>query len=416
MAHDLISRYGLHEYMDAVYRPVPATFEDMARFHDPAYLSTLRDATLAASSSATAAARAARAAAAAAAAAGLPPPPRADAQQPPPNLTPPPLVLKSDLARHNLGGDCPVFDGMYDYCRRYAGGSLGAAAALNFGRCDTAINWSGGLHHAQKSQASGFCYVNDIVLAILELLKYHHRCVFWQQSRSPVLATTAATDGRRAHPKTQQTGRPPPPAKKKHSVMYIDIDVHHGDGVEEAFLLTDRVMTVSFHKFGGDFFPGTGALGDVGVGEGKGYKVNVPLSDGIGDAAYLELFKSVVDEAAARFQPGAVVVQSGADSLAGDRIGVFNLSSRGHASCHAHVKAWGLPMIVLGGGGYTISNVARCWTLETGVHLGELRAFPSSQRGRQRGRQRQGDPPSPKPRHPRQKRVRRPTCSHTHPN
>jgi histone deacetylase 1/2 len=152
--------------------------------------------------------------------------------------------------------------------------------------------------------------------------------------------------------------------------MYIDIDVHHGDGVEEAFLQTDRVMTVSFHKWGGDFFPGTGALGDAGVGEGKGYKVNVPLSDGIGDAAYLNLFRAVVDEAASRFQPGAVVVQSGADSLAGDRIGVFNMSSRGHAACHAHVKGWGLPTLVLGGGGYTISNVARCWTLETGVHLG----------------------------------------------
>jgi hypothetical protein len=153
--------------------------------------------------------------------------------------------------------------------------------------------------------------------------------------------------------------------------MYIDIDVHHGDGVEEAFLLTDRVMTLSLHKYGGDFFPGTGALSDVGVGEGKGYKVNVPLSDGIGDAAYLELFRSVADEACARFQPGAVVIQSGADSLAGDRLGVFNLSSRGHAACHAHVRAWGLPTLVLGGGGYTISNVARCWTLETGVHLGE---------------------------------------------
>lgn len=85
------------------------------------------------------------------------------------------------MRRFNLGpvgeADCPVFDGMFEYCRRYAGGSLGAAAAVNFGRCDTALNWSGGLHHAKKSEASGFCYVNDIVLAILELLKYHQRCV-----------------------------------------------------------------------------------------------------------------------------------------------------------------------------------------------------------------------------------------------
>jgi histone deacetylase 1/2 len=175
MAHDLIVRYGLHEYMDAVYRPAPASFDDMARFHDPAYLATLRDATLAASSSAARAARAAAAQAAAADAAqqnAPAPPPDARAQQPPPA---PLVVLKSDLQRHNLGGDCPVFDGMYEYCRRYSGGSLAGAAALNFGRCQTALNWSGGLHHAKKSEASGFCYVNDIVLAILELLKYHHR-------------------------------------------------------------------------------------------------------------------------------------------------------------------------------------------------------------------------------------------------
>jgi histone deacetylase 1/2 len=90
-----------------------------------------------------------------------------------------------------------------------------AVARLNFGLCDIAINWSGGLHHAKKAGGSGFCYVNDIVLGILELLKYHPR------------------------------------------VLYIDIDAHHGDGVEEAFYVTDRVMTVSFHKYG-DYFPGTG--------------------------------------------------------------------------------------------------------------------------------------------------------------
>jgi len=88
---------------------------------------------------------------------------------------------------------------------------------LNKEAADIAVNWAGGLHHAKKSEASGFCYVNDIVLAILELLKYHQR------------------------------------------VLYIDIDIHHGDGVEEAFYTTDRVMTVSFHKYG-EYFPGTGDL------------------------------------------------------------------------------------------------------------------------------------------------------------
>jgi histone deacetylase 1/2 len=109
---------------------------------------------------------------------------------------------------------------------------VGGAIKLNHGQADIAINWAGGLHHAKKSEASGFCYCNDIVLGILELLKYHPR------------------------------------------VVYIDIDIHHGDGVEEAFYTTNRVMTVSFHKYG-EYFPGTGDAGDVGADEGKNYAVNL---------------------------------------------------------------------------------------------------------------------------------------------
>ncbi|KDO51347.1 hypothetical protein CISIN_1g0130381mg, partial [Citrus sinensis] len=117
---------------------------------------------------------------------------------------------------YNLGEDCPVFENLFEFCQIYAGGTIDAARRLNNQLCDIAINWAGGLHHAKKCEASGFCYINDLVLGILELLKYHAR------------------------------------------VLYIDIDVHHGDGVEEAFYFTDRVMTVSFHKFGDLFFPGTG--------------------------------------------------------------------------------------------------------------------------------------------------------------
>ena len=123
---------------------------------------------------------------------------------------------------------------------------------LNHGEADICINWAGGMHHAKKSEASGFCYTNDIVLGILELLKYNER------------------------------------------VLYVDIDVHHGDGVEEAFYCTNRVMTVSFHKFG-DFFPGTGDLASIGAKKGKHYAVNVPLHAGIDDTSYVELFKTVCE-------------------------------------------------------------------------------------------------------------------------
>ena len=222
----------------------------------------------------------------------------------------------------NVGEDCPIIDGLFEYCQISAGGSIAGAIKLNNGQAETAINWSGGLHHAKRGEASGFCYVNDIVLAILELLKFHSR------------------------------------------VLYIDIDVHHGDGVEEAFYTTDRVMTVSFHKYG-EFFPGTGDIRDLGYGRGKGYAVNVPLRDGIDDDSYRRIFEPVVGRVMEWYRPGAIVLQCGADSLAGDRLGCFNLSHMGHANCLEFVKKFNVPLMVLGGGGYTIRNVARCWAYET---------------------------------------------------
>lgn len=210
-----------------------------------------------------------------------------------------------------MGEDCPVFDGLYEFCQLSAGGSVAAAVKLNKQASEICINWGGGLHHAKKSEASGFCYVNDIVLGILELLKYHQR------------------------------------------VLYIDIDVHHGDGVEEAFYTTDRVMTVSFHKYG-EYFPGTGdlrvcadslftrpmnfstitcrngyLLQDIGAGKGKYYAVNIPLRDGMDDESYESIFVPIITKVMETFQPSAVVLQCGADSLTGDRLGCFNLTVKG---------------------------------------------------------------------------------------
>ena len=146
--------------------------------------------------------------------------------------------------------------------------------------------------------------------------------------------------------------------------------MHHGDGVEEAFFTTDRVMCVSFHKFG-DFFPGTGALRDVGAKAGKYYSVNFPLNDGIDDASYESIFKPIIAKVMEQYRPSAVVLQCGADSLTGDRLGVFNLTLHGHAECVRFVRSFGLPTLLLGGGGYTIRNVARCWANETATVLGE---------------------------------------------
>lgn len=233
-----------------------------------------------------------------------------------------------EQSKYNVGDDCPVFDGLFEFCGISAGGTMEGAARLNRGKCDVAVNWAGGLHHAKKSEASGFCYVNDIVLGIIELLRYKQR------------------------------------------VLYIDIDVHHGDGVEEAFYTTDRVMTVSFHKYG-EYFPGTGELRDIGVGMGKNYSVNFPLRDGITDETYKNIFEPVIEAVMTYYGPEAIVLQCGGDSLSGDRLGCFNLSMAGHANCVKYVKSFGVPVIVLGGGGYTMRNVARTWAYETGELVGQ---------------------------------------------
>ncbi|KAL1122502.1 hypothetical protein AAG570_002833 [Ranatra chinensis] len=185
------------------------------------------------------------------------------------------------------------------------------------------------LQRVTPQNIQGFCYVNDIVIAILELLKYHAR------------------------------------------VLYIDIDVHHGDGVQEAFYLTDRVMTVSFHNYGTYFFPGTGDMYEIGAESGRYYSVNVPLKEGIDDQSYYQVFKPVIQYVMEFFQPTAIVLQCGADSLDNDRLGCFSLSTKGHGECVKFVRDFNIPLLAVGGGGYTLRNVARCWTYETSLLLDE---------------------------------------------
>ncbi|KAJ4199288.1 histone deacetylase [Fusarium falciforme] len=286
LAHSLIMQYNLYQKME-IYRAKPATRGEMTQFHTDDYIDFLQKVT-------------------------------------PDNMD----SFMREQGKYNVGDDCPVFDGLFEFCGISAGGSMEGAARLNRQKCDIAINWAGGLHHAKKCEASGFCYVNDIVLGILELLRFKKR------------------------------------------VLYIDIDVHHGDGVEEAFYTTDRVMTVSFHKYG-EYFPGTGELRDTGIGQGKNYAVNFPLRDGITDVSYRSIFQPVIENVMKYFQPEAVVLQCGGDSLSGDRLGCFNLSMDGHANCVNFVKSFNLPTLVLGGGGYTMRNVARTWAFETGVLVGQ---------------------------------------------
>lgn len=227
----------------------------------------------------------------------------------------------------NFCEDCPVLDRLYDFCLCYTSGSVAGATLLADQKCEIAVNWAGGLHHAKQSEASGFCYVNDCVLGILELLKTYQR------------------------------------------VVYVDIDIHHGDGVEEAFYLTDRVMTCSFHKFK-EYFPGTGHLDDIGHDEGLYYSVNFPLNEGLNDESFQYIYQKVLAKVFESFRPEAVLLQCGSDSLSGDRLGCFNLSVKGHGSCLQFLKQYNVPILMVGGGGYTLRNVPRCWTYETSVAVG----------------------------------------------
>ncbi|PVU99920.1 hypothetical protein BB559_000282 [Furculomyces boomerangus] len=286
LTNHLVMNYGLHKYMD-IFEPRQATEEEIVEFHSPNYTEFLKRVT-------------------------------------PDNVQ----EIQEQFTSFNIGDDCPIFDGIWEFCKIYSGASIEAARKLISGDADICINWMGGLHHAKKYEPSGFCYVNDIVLAILQMLRVYPR------------------------------------------VLYVDIDIHHGDGVQEAFYMTDRVMTVSFHKYNGDFFPGTGAIDEVGSGIGKYSTINVPLKDGIEDSEYNSLFKSVISEVMKAFRPTAIVLQCGADSLGLDRLGVFNLSIKGHGECVRFMKKFNIPMLVLGGGGYTVRNVARCWTYETGIICG----------------------------------------------
>ncbi len=225
-------------------------------------------------------------------------------------------------ARFGLGpGDNPVFPGVFDGSKLTAGASLLAASLVDSGEADTAFNISGGLHHAMASFASGFCYINDPVLAIQSLVG----------------------KGRR--------------------VAYIDIDAHHADGVQEAFFTTDRVLTISLHETGEALFPGTGFEYETGAGDGKGFSVNLPLPPGSDDELFLHAFDETVPLLIEAFKPEIIVSQLGVDTFRGDPLAHLNYTTNGFCEAVRKIRAMAPKWVALGGGGYDVANVARAWTL-----------------------------------------------------
>jgi len=159
-------------------------------------------------------------------------------------------------------------------------------------------------------------------------------------------------------------------------VMYVDLDVHHGDGVEKAFYYTEEVFTLSLHRYGPGFFPGSGSIRNLGAGDGVCRNLNIPFKEGVTDRQYLSVFQKVFKSICQRFRPRALVVQCGCDTLAQDPLGGrFNLTSKGIGACVMTVARENLPTLVLGGGGYYPSGTARCWTYITSL-LARLKLNP----------------------------------------
>ena len=242
----------------------------------------------------------------------------------------------SATGRHGVGTeDTPAFAGMHEASALAVGGTLAACEAVWSGEAQHAVNIAGGLHHAMPNNASGFCVYNDIAVGINRLLERG--------------------------------------AKK---VVYLDLDVHHGDGVERCFWNDDRVLTVSLHETGRALFPGTGFPGDTGGPKAPDTAVNIALPPGTGDEGWLRAYRAVVPAVVEAFRPDVVVSQHGCDCHYADPLAHLSVSMEGMATVTSWVRdlarstaqgRW----VSLGGGGYELVDVVpRAWTHLIGVATG----------------------------------------------
>ncbi len=231
--------------------------------------------------------------------------------------------------RYGFGsGDNPIFPEMWEASLLYCGGSADAAQAVADGRCDVAMNISGGLHHAHYDRAAGFCTFNDCVVAINRLRTRFER------------------------------------------VAYVDIDVHHGDGVQEAFYDDPSVLTVSIHESGYHLYPGTGFVHELGARSGVGRSVNIPVWPYTNDAQWLWAWREVGLPLLKAFEPQAIVLELGADAHYLDPLARICLTAQGWLEAVKDVQSLGKPIVALGGGGYNQTTVPRMWALATSQLLG----------------------------------------------
>jgi len=234
---------------------------------------------------------------------------------------------RPEAGRFGLGTqDNPIFPGMDLAGRWLAGGALHGARLLMEGAETRVLQLGGGLHHAQKDRAAGFCLYNDLAVAIRAMVDHGWR------------------------------------------VAYLDIDLHHGDGVQNLFYDQDRVLTLSLHETGHYLYPGTGHIHELGTGAARGLSLNVPLEPFTESESYLEAFEAVVPRALEQFAPHVLVVQAGADAHFADPLGDLALTTQAFETLFRRILALagehtqGRVLFTLGGG-YEAQVVARVWTI-----------------------------------------------------
>jgi acetoin utilization protein AcuC len=279
LTQDLLEAYGMVDLPEVrVVTPEPAPARIVERAHDLAYLDALR---------------------------------RLSAGEPVPNAR-----------SFGFGtGDNPVVPGMWESSLLYTGASYQAADLVARGEVPVAFNIGGGLHHAMRARAAGFCVLDDPVVAALRLRETFDR------------------------------------------VCYVDIDAHHGDGVQDYFYADPSVLTVSMHESGRYLFPGTGFVDEIGREEGVGFSLNTPTFPGSSDSVYLRLWDEVVEPIVRAFDPQAIVAQLGCDAHYADPLTHLALTTHGFTALVRRIVALGKPVVATGGGGYNVTTVPRAWTL-----------------------------------------------------
>ncbi|KZO99790.1 Arginase/deacetylase [Calocera viscosa TUFC12733] len=244
-----------------------------------------------------------------------------------------------------LSDDCPPFPHLPAYALLVAGASLTAASALTRGVATHAMHWEGGRHHAHRGRAAGFCYVQDVVLAIQRL---------------------------RALPPPEQGSLGP---QRRARVLYLDLDLHYSDAVSQAFANgKGGVLTISLHHSAPGFYPATAQAVLTPADTGDPYTVSLPLARGASDASYARIWPAI-ERLQRAFEPEYLVVQCGLDALSGDPCRTFNLGLA--RECEGsmgwmveRVLGWGHKTLFLGGGGYDSANAARAWTYLTALIAG----------------------------------------------